>query len=84
MSERAGVVVAECPLCVWRSEAAPIGDEVNGEWHARQVAATEYRQHFDDHRPMARFVKAYASGPSTPGEQDDDPNVYVGPASDGS
>ena len=51
-------VVAECPLCSWRSAEVSLRDEVNAEWHARQEASKQYRVHFDDqHRPTPRFVR---------------------------
>lgn len=58
-THRAGHVVAECPLCGWRSAESPIGEGPNAEWFARNPAAAEYRKHFDvAHRPLARFLRS--------------------------
>jgi hypothetical protein len=50
-------VVAECPLCLWRSDEVVLRDEVNAEWHARSEAASQFRAHFEKHRPLPRFVR---------------------------
>lgn len=57
----AALVVAECPFCAWRSTPQPIEDRSNGEWHARGIAAAEWREHFDTHRPTPRFLQIEAT-----------------------
>jgi hypothetical protein len=76
VADQGRAAVAVCPLCSWRSAEVPLRDEPNAEWHARAEAATQYRGHFDRHRPLAYFI---VSGDDLSAVPDTQPNAQVGP-----